>query len=146
MVYEKNRLNETGIWVIVLSAVVVGPVLFVTEQDMIGKFVGIILTFGGVFLVYIVLFQSVRKITTYEDRMELDYYLVRKTLPYSSIAAVKLRQQHFSSNGIRRTVDVLDVYLYPDKKLQIGGNFGGFFKHSTKRLYEELCAKANIAK
>ena len=138
MVYEKNKLNEAGIWFIVVMGLLFGPVLYLNEPTIYGKIVGIILTSGGLFLVFYLLIYSVQKITTYDEELELSYYLRKINIPYSSIKDVQLKKQTSASEGVSRTIDVIEIILYTNKKIHLGGTFCGFFKHNTTRLYSEI--------
>jgi hypothetical protein len=138
MVYEKNRTNEAGVWLIVLLGMVAGPLLVMNEPSSLGKLVGGTMAVGGISLAAMLLLTSVRKVTTFDDGMELDYYFRKEIIPYSTITDVRLRQQRFSSKGVTRVVDVIDIRLYSGRTIRIGGNLGGFFRHSTRRLYDEL--------
>lgn len=144
VIYEKNRTNELGAWLMVALAVVAGPALYLKEPGAVGKLVGMVLTGGGVALVFILLFSSVRKVTTHDDRVEIAYYLRKEIVPYSLIKDVKLRRERHSSKGITRELDVIDLYVYPDRKIRLGGYFGGFFRHTTKKLYNELTVLVGI--
>lgn len=135
MRYTSNRVNDFGIWFVIIGGLIAGIVGFYRASDTLEYLFPSFLVIGSVYLVFEVLLKSVQKVLVNSNGIELHYFFTKKNIPFSRIKNIEICDYHVG-RVVMRNVEEITLYL-EDNKIVMGG-FGGFMKSNTKKLFNEI--------